>query len=404
MNTLLIIASRYPHANDSISGSFVKSQVDELKNYFKRVVVISTTPYVPNFVKSRRRDSLAREYQYDNVEVFFTRDLILPYVNSKRNKDMKGLKSALAIMKKHNINPDMIHAHYLWPSGFIAMKLSLKYKIPFVVTGHGYDVYDLPFRNSYYKNKVVQVLHKAKKIITVSQKNKIILLKLSAPEEKITVIPNGFNPGLFFPMDKEEIKCQLKLPLDKKIILSVGSLKPIKGHSYLIKSIIEVIKHRKDILFVIVGDGSEKERLVKFIKANNLSDYCYLKGAISHDDIPYWMNACDLFVLPSLNEGVPTVLFEALGTGKPFVGSNVGGISEIIINSHFGSLVSPKNPELLADAILISLQKAWDSRIIIEHSKKYRWDELARNIQNVYNEVLPCKKVGRDKRCDNDKT
>ena len=77
------------------------------------------------------------------------------------------------------------------------------------------------------------------------------------------------------------------------------------------------------------------------------------------------MNACDLFVLPSLNEGNPTVMFEALGCGKPFVGTKVGGVPEVIASDDYGLLVEPADPEDLAEKILVALDREWDREAIL---------------------------------------
>ena len=104
------------------------------------------------------------------------------------------------------------------------------------------------------------------------------------------------------------------------------------------------------------------------------------------------MNACDVFVLSSLNEGNPVVMFECLGCGKPFVGTRVGGIPEVITNEKLGYLVEPKDVEGLANAILKALNKEWDKEYILNYAKQFTWGEIAKNIGRVYNEVLEIKK------------
>lgn len=83
------------------------------------------------------------------------------------------------------------------------------------------------------------------------------------------------------------------------------------------------------------------------------------------------MNACDLFVLPSLSEGNPTVMFECLGCGKPFIGTKVGGIPEIIVSDDYGLLCEPANSEDLAEKILIALDKEWDEEKIRNYAKQF---------------------------------
>ena len=107
-----------------------------------------------------------------------------------------------------------------------------------------------------------------------------------------------------------------------------------------------------------------------------------------HDEIPLGMNACDVFVLPSLNEGNPNVMFEALGCGKPFVGTTVGGEPEVISNEKLGVLVEPKNVEGLTKAILKALDKEWDKDYISNYAKQFTRDKVPEKIIGVYDEVL----------------
>ena len=100
------------------------------------------------------------------------------------------------------------------------------------------------------------------------------------------------------------------------------------------------------------------------------------------------MNACDLFVLPSLNEGNPTVLPEALGCGKPFVGTKVGGVPEVITSDESGLLVEPADPEDLAGRILIALDREWDREKILTYAERYTWENIAKEIMGVYEQIL----------------
>ena len=394
MKNLLIISAKYPHKTDTMSSIFVYSQIEELKKYFSRVAVISITPYIPNFLTRwmqplRKNDALAQDYKYDNVEVYFTKNIVPPIGSLKKRMGTQGYRSAKKILKKIDFHPDIIHAHFTWPSGYIAMRLKNDIKIPYVITGHGYDIYDLPFRDDFYKKKIKDILKNSDKIITVSKKLKKILIDtLKASMDNIIVIPNGFDPNLFYPIDMAKCRNKLDLPINKKIILSVGSLVREKGYKYLIKAAEQLKNKEYDVLFVIVGNGPEREMLYNFIKNRKLSDSFILAGAKPHDEIPFWMNACDLFVMSSLIEGVPTVLFEALGCGKPFVGTNVGGIPEIITNNKLGILIPPKNPNALADEINKGIEKDWDNKYIKKYSEKYTWKNISIQILQIYGKIL----------------
>jgi glycosyltransferase involved in cell wall biosynthesis len=392
---LLVITNRYPHIKDSMSSSFVKNQVDCLKNYFEKVCVISLAPFIPkflstfSFMKPRwKRDAFASDYKYDNVEVYFAKHFTLPFNSSRKKRGNAVFKTVNKIIEKKRIEFDIIHAHFTYPSGYVGAKLKENYGKTLIITGHGRDVYDLPFKNAEWHEKIRSVLNVADHILTPSKSNYDKLVQLDISEEKVTAIYNGYDPNLFKSISMNKAKEKLNLPEDKKIILSVGNLEMIKGHKYLIEAIKEVAKREKNIICLVVGSGNQKKYLDGLINRLHLNDYIKLVGGKSHTEIPLWMNACDVFVLPSLNEGNPTVMFEALGCGKPFIGTNVGGIPEIITNEKLGIIVKPKDVDELANAILKALDKEWDKDYISNYAKQYSWDKIAVKIIGVYNEVL----------------
>jgi len=209
-------------------------------------------------------------------------------------------------------------------------------------------------------------------------------MQLDIPAEKVFVISNGYDPNLFNPITIAKARENLNLPKDKKIILSIGNLESVKGHKYLIEAMKIVTEREKNILCLIIGSGSRKNNLKNLIGRLDLGDYIQLLGGKSHNKIPIWMNTCDVFVLPSLSEGNPTVMFEALGCGKPFVGTNVGGIPEIIINTKYGILVEPKDVDGLAKAILRALEVEWDMNYILNYAKQFTWNKIAEKTLMVY--------------------
>jgi len=399
MKNLLVISSRYPHKYDTTRSVFIYSQIEELKKNLEKVLIISSTPYTPKFYtkwKESRRlsDSLAKNYNYDNVKVYYTKNIIVHINTLKIFRGLQGFLASMRILKKTKFKPDIIHAHFTWPSGYIAMKLKENFKIPYIITGHGYDVYDLPFRNKFYFNTVKKILYHANHIITISQSTKDVMVKkLNVPIEKITIVSNGYDEKLFHSLNKNIIRNKLSLPLDKKIVLSVGNIVPIKGHINLVKAAEIIINKHKDILFIIVGEGPEKKKLEKEIKKNNIENNFILVGPKPHKEIPFWINACDIFTIPSLNESGPVVLFEALACGKPVIGTKVGLIPEIIQNDKLGLIVPPGDVNVLTKGILNALESRWDKKYIQNSIKDFTWDKISVKILEIYNSVLEQKNI-----------
>ena len=234
----------------------------------------------------------------------------------------------------------------------------------------------------------------ADKIITVSNAQKqLILSSYDISEEVITTIPNGYDSKKFQYRDATECRIRLGLPIDKKIIINIGNLLPVKGHIYLIRAIQTITKMDNSIICIIIGDGYIKKELSRLIDNLKLQNKVYLKGHIPHDEIPSWISASDVFVLSSLNEGNPTVLFESIGCGIPFIGTAVGGIPEIIKSPHIGDLAEPGDVQGLADIIMVALNKHYDKNIILETAKKYSWENISMSTFLLDREMMHDKNI-----------
>jgi glycosyltransferase involved in cell wall biosynthesis len=378
MRNLLILTNSYPSKDDShYGGIFVKEQVGYLKDYFNEVYVISPQPW------GVHRD--LQNYMHDGVRVFFPRFFHLPVGHFRKRLGDNFFRAVLKVINREGLEFDLVHAHFTWPSGYAGAKLKERFGVPLVITAHGYDVYDVPFRCKSWFDKIKFALDSADHIITVSKSNfQVLTEKLDVSIGKLSVISNGFDSKLFRPMDKFEARLKLGIPQDKKVLLNVANLVPVKGQKYLIESMKKIARVEDNVVLYIIGNGPLRKELETQIRRLNLEGTVRIVGARPHSEIPPWMNAADLFVLPSLSEGNPTVMFEALGVGLPFVGTTVGGVPEIITSEDYGLLCPPKDPECLAEKILIALEKDWDREKIRKYAEKFAWENITKQILNVY--------------------
>lgn len=385
---LLLISDRY--------NNFVKDPINTVSSYFNQIFVLvrhnpitEVSNFLPiDYLKPFRKKTLVRlNDKPENTTVTLTSLWYAPTDSQYKRLGDNHFKVVNTIIKKNKIEFDLIHSHFTWSMGYVGARLKEKYKAPFVVTAHGYDIYNLPFRDKEWREKIEYVLNSANYIITVSDSNLKCIKKLDV-KTPVKVIPNGFRPDLFYPKNLEECKKVLELPLGKKIILTVGNLVEIKGHKYLIEAMNEVVKRRKDVLCIMVGSGKLKNKLEKQIKKLKLKDYIRLVGEKSHDKIPIWMNACDVFVLPSLRESFGVVQIEAMACGKPVVATYNGGSENIIILEDYGLLCEPANPKKLAEKILIALDKGGDYEKILEYVEQFTWENIVKDILKVYEGVL----------------
>jgi len=380
-------------------ATFIKDQIDQMAPHFREVnVLVRTNPlaeitriipvsYLIPFSVAQKID-LRRTPE--NVHVFETPVIYLPSASGYERLGRNHLKSAKKVLHKHSLAFDIIHAHFTWSAGYVGSQLKETCDVPFVITAHGMDIYDLPFRNTFYTDHITRILESADHIITVSRNNVNSIRRLGI-KKPVSVILNGFDDHRFFPIDMQECRRTLQLPRNKKILVNVAKLYDVvKGHEILIRAMYEITKKRDDIVCYIVGDGELRSSLEKLITELHLEHSVKIVGVKPHHEIPLWINAGDIFVLPSLQEGNPTVMFECLGCAKPFVGTRVGGIPEIITNDSYGLLCEPGNVQELVSAILASLSREWDSSLISAYAKQFTWETVTQEILGVYADV--CKK------------
>ena len=218
--------------------------------------------------------------------------------------------------------------------------------IPSVITMHG---------SVYHEAKVHRrvalrwAATSSRALIAVSAATAKKLAKsLWLPVARVQVIPNGVPS----PVGRgRSVRWELGVAPDERLILSVGNLYPVKGHRTLVRGLADLARRRPELRWkaAIAGRGEEAEWLRGFVRESGLGDRVYLLGF--RDDVPDLLNACDVFVLPSLSEGLPLALLEAMLAGKPPVASAVGGVAEVIREGETGITVPPADPDVLSGAL-----------------------------------------------------
>jgi len=376
---LLVITPSYPDLNNVyIGGKFVKEQINIIKIFFNKIYIISPQPHG---VKTRLY--INRQYCYDNVYVYYPRFVHIPITVYREKLGINFLKAINKILKGHDIYFDLIHAHFTWPSGYAASLLKEVYGyVKFVLTVHEDRNW---FIKEYSSNdiSIYSTWKKADAIIRVNKADTHLLQKINS---NTYYIPNGYNPQKIYPMNKQLARKKLNIPTNKHILFTVGKIEKRKGYHILVRALDVLInKHRhKNIFCIIGGEGPYKKQLKSLIKKYDLKQYIWLSGFIEDAKLNFYYNAADIFVLPSYSEGNPTVMFEALGAGIPFVGTAVGGVPEIIISDEYGYLTKPGDYVDLANKIIQALEKKWNRDKIVEYAKRFTWQNIGYKIMEIY--------------------
>lgn len=370
---VMIIGPR-PPATGGIS-TYISNLEKHLKS--EGVKIIPITPYV---------------FHMTNIS---TKDLMdLRFLKNIFVKIYIFITNMLRILRHSRKESFLAHIHTGDQISFVENSLYMfllkTLKIPIILHIHA-TTFHLDYKkgNPLIKIAIKYAFTKCDIAIVLSNTwKKICENMIGIPHDKLKIIHNAVDIRTFRPLSKVQCKYSLQLPHNKKIIFSLGSLIERKGFNYLIDAMEIVAEKRKDVLCFIGGSGPLEGVLQKQITELNLQNHIKLVGFVSDELLPLWMNACDIFVFPSLNEGVPLVMFESLACGKPFVGTKVGGIPEIISSEDYGLLVEPANPEDLAEKILIAIGNEWDSEKIRKYAERFVWDVVADKVIKCYETLL----------------
>jgi len=292
------------------------------------------------------------------------------------------IRSFFAVKK---INPDIVHVQtiFLALSGLLIKKFQHK---PYVVYGRGSDVY-LPWK---FKNLISKaILKNADAVIALTDDMKREIQKIY--DRNVFVIPNGIDLEIFKNLSKEDLCSKLEMG-EEKVIMFVGTLRPVKGVKYLIEAMKILIDKSKNSRLFIVGDGEERKYLENLVKELVLEKYVTFIGKVPNEKIPEYMTASDVFILPSLSEGFPVTVVEAMASGLPIIATDVRGLPEIIKDGENGFLVEPKNLEQIVDKVLLLLEddelREGISRNNKGKAKEYSWEAVIEKLERVYERCL----------------
>ena len=278
----------------------------------------------------------------DGIHVIGTKGINLPGIRGLMFKN-NAKKELEDLIKKEDI--DIIHGHYLFPAGAAAVEVGNKHNIKTYVTAHGSDMFELYKSKPFMRPTIKKVLKNADGIFAVSKalRQEIIATGVSGIAEKTKLSWNSVDISKFSLKDDDSFKKEFGL-FDKPIVLFVGNLIKRKN----VGALLEAKKIAKsDYYLVIVGDGPLSKKLRKKVEDENIPDVIFTG---SRTDVENIIPNCDFLVLPSFSESFGLVLIEALACGKPVIGSDVGGISEII-NDDVGLLVNPNDVSSISNSI-----------------------------------------------------
>lgn len=328
-----------------------------------------------NFLKSVNIDSL--------IVNSYSLDFLIKILSNKAFYDLRHRRIIKKILKIIPKDFDLIHAHSVLSAGLLSRILSRILEKPYIVTAHGDDIHNYPFKNQALKKITLEVLENSYKNIFVSRGLLEKSKEFGFEGKNSIIIPNGYDPKIFYPIDKEKIRKELGIyKRNYRYVGFVGNLIPVKRADKL-PEIFEMISKKYDnIIFIIVGDGYLKEEVEKEMSQKNLS-YIFT-GKLLQKDVAKWMNAMDVMVLPSRNEGWPCVVLEAQACGTCVLGSSNGGISEAIGFPEYIVEEGKNFEERFAKKVIEILEKGYNREQLLKRAKEYTWDNIVKKEIEIY--------------------
>jgi glycosyltransferase involved in cell wall biosynthesis len=328
----------------------------------------------------------------NSIPVLVFPSIFLPRIRYTIPFFLKQLMILRQVNRREGI--DIIHIWtYFYPTAWVPFLYGKVRHIPVVVTTDS-----LPGISWHYGSRFVDIVAKvySKSIgkLILQGCDRVLLLnsrvlmntrKMGISEENISVIPNGVEPA--YPAEGttvSEIRRNLGITANEKMVLNVSRLVPVKGIDTLIKITEGLLNDGFKVKTVVAGDGPYRKEYEE--KARSLGENIIFCGF--RRDIPELMSACDVFVLPSLSEGLPNVLLEAAACGKPMVASNVGGVPDIITHGKTGFLASPKDIKTFIhyiEMILSDSNLAEMGREAREHVREnFDWGNIVNTLEETY--------------------
>jgi glycosyltransferase involved in cell wall biosynthesis len=210
---------------------------------------------------------------------------------------------------------------------------------------------------------------------------------------KIRVIQNGVDLDAFDPKIVDGWKARREFGLEDEtpLIGIVGRMTPQKGHLDFLTALIQIKAAIPTVKALIVGDGPLRAKLVQYARTHRLEDCCIFTGM--REDIPIIIAALDVVALPSLSEGLPFVLLEAMAMGKPVVATRVNGVSEVVEDGVTALLVPPRAPDMLGRAVItLLINKELGSRLGAAARRQaercFGLERMIREVETLYEELL----------------
>jgi teichuronic acid biosynthesis glycosyltransferase TuaC len=385
---VLLVTNLFPTPADPTRGIFTFQLASRLRSLCN-LTVVCPLPWFPAWAntglikKWGEFSRIPRMYEHRGFIVYSPKYLMIPKMSEAVHAALMFPSLYQAVKRLNRENRfDVVNTQWLYPDGVAAALATRRLGLPHVVTALGCDA-NLFLKQRHKRPQIAWALRKAHGITVVSDALRKFLIEEGFGDKRIDVIPNGVDARLFFPRNKVDCREKLGIPEDGKMVLFVGQLLEVKGVIYLIEAVDRLLATRKDFCVYCVGEGADRQTYEGEIIRRGMADRIHLIGNRPHPEVAIWMGAADVFCLPSVREGFPNVVLEALFSGRPVVASRVGGVPEMV-NDRNGITILPRNSNALKGGLECAMNRKWSEKDITNSVEKLSWDYAAESYYRAF--------------------
>jgi glycosyltransferase involved in cell wall biosynthesis len=380
---LLTLTTLFPNRERPRHGIFVANRLRRLCDSGRvAATVVAALPWFPGAY--RESAAVAERETVMGIDVVHPRYLNIPGIGMRIQPDSLA-RSILDELDRRQLSAsrfDLVDAHYFYPDGVAAARVAEVLGLPLTISARGSDINligDIPFA----RKRMQDAARRAQALIAVSSALAQRMIALSMPDDRIHVLRNGVDCAMFAPFPRPDARRRVGLANDARWIAGVGNLVPEKGFDLLIRAAAML----DDARVLIVGEGPERgslESLAHSIAPGRVE----FRGSMSQQELRYVYAACDALALPSLREGWPNVLLEAIACGTPVAASAVGGIPEILRAGAPGLLVNERTADAWRIALHDLLTASMDAEGVRRYALAFGWDDIVARQIALYERVV----------------
>jgi glycosyltransferase involved in cell wall biosynthesis len=401
---IIVFSSLFPSAVSPQAGIFIKERMFRVARHLP-MTVVSPQPWSPldGLIRIRRpafRLSGPRHEVMEGVAVRRPRFLSMPGMFKGADAFSMSFAARRVVREISQSHPHCIlDAHFAYPDGLAASRLSASLDIPMTLTLRGSK--DSLLLGTAREPQVKRAVLAAQRVFAVSDALRDQFSdRFNLPEGAVELVRNGVDTDRFKPVDRAEARTRLGISSGTKVILSVGWLVEGKGHHRLLPIVSRLAQLHPDLLLLIVGGNAGGDdghaRLQSLATSLGIGERVRLCGVQPATALKWFYGAADVFALATRTEGWANVLLESMACGLPVVTTRVGGNPQVVSSERLGILVDFWDETAFERALSEALfERVWDTDALVGYAASAGWDAPVATLVSRFTQLS-----GRVQNCD----